>query len=63
MVTVEIWENSSGLWQGQVIDPVTGKPDFFVWTASSRGSLIAELRYRLPLTHITFVDTFRPTDP
>lgn len=59
----EIWSNVSGLWFGQLIDPITGDKHFMVFTATSRGSVIAEMRYRLPLTHLIFEDRIDPTDP
>lgn len=59
----EIWSNVSGLWFGQLIDPLTGHKDFRVFAASSRGSVIAEMRYRLPLTHLIFSDRTDPVDP
>lgn len=63
MVKAEIWENLAGLWQGRVIDPVTGRPDWFVWSAKSRGSLIANMQLGVPVTHLEFVDTICPPDP
>jgi hypothetical protein len=59
---VEIWETLLGDWQGHVIDPLSGRPDSFIWQARSRGTLIAEIRYRVPLSHIEFVDTVCPPD-
>jgi hypothetical protein len=63
MNRAQIWSNVSGLWFGQLMDPWTGARDALVFTAKSRGSVIAEMRYRLPLTHLIFEDRIEPTDP
>jgi hypothetical protein len=63
MIVAEIRENASGLWIGQVRDPVTGSLEHTVFQAWNRGTLIAEMKYRLPLSHLVFEDRFCPTDP
>jgi hypothetical protein len=63
MHRAEIWSNVSGIWFGCLVDPWTGKRDFMTFTASSRGSIIAEMRYRIPLTHLIFEDRIDPFDP
>jgi len=63
MVIAEIHENFLGLWIGQVRDPVTGQLEHTVFRAWSRGALIAEMKYRLPLSHLAFEDRYCPTDP
>lgn len=61
MSTVEIWETLDGQWCAQVIDPITG-PEWLVLTAKHRGSVIAQMRSRLPRTPLEFQDRFRPTN-
>lgn len=63
MSVAEIWSNASGLWFGRLVDPITGMPDFMIFTAMSRSSVIAKMRYGLPLTHMEFLDRLCPTDP
>ena len=63
MVEVQLWSNVSGLWNAQLIDPVTMQPEAFVFTARNRGSVIAEVSYRLPLTHLNFRDKMSVIDP
>lgn len=63
MNTAEIWTNISGLWFGRLVDPITGLRDTMIFIAMSRGGVIAEMRYRLPLSHLNFQDCFCPTDP
>jgi hypothetical protein len=59
MNTVEIWEALDGYWCARLVDPIIG-PDWWTLTARSRGSVIAEMRCRLPRTHLEFRDRFRP---
>jgi len=61
MCIVEVWEALDGEWRARLIDPITG-PDWWIMTARSRGSVIAEVRCRLPRTHLEFQDRFRPAD-
>jgi hypothetical protein len=63
MVKVQLWTNVSGLWNAQLIDPITEQPEALVFKATSRGAVIAEVSYRLPLTHLNFVDRLCVTDP
>ena len=59
MSKVEIWEAINGEWCARLVDPITG-PDWWILTAKSRGSVIAEMHCRLPRTHLEFQDRFRP---
>ena len=63
MLVAEIHENVSDIWVGQVRDTDTGELDGLVLLAYSRGSLIALMRYQLPVTHLAFEDRLCPTDP
>jgi hypothetical protein len=63
MIAAEIWGNVSGMWFGQLRDQSTGLPESQVFIATSRGSVIAEIRYWVPLTHLPFLDRVCPTDP
>lgn len=63
MLVAEIRGNISDMWIGQVRDSDTGELDGMVFSARSRGSLIALMRYYLPVTHLAFEDRFCPTDP
>lgn len=63
MLVAEIHTNVSGLWLGQVRDTETGELDGLIFKALSRGTLIALMRYRLPVSHLAFEDRFCPTDP
>lgn len=63
MLVAEIHGNVSNVWVGQVRDTDTGELDGLVFSAYSRGALIALMRYHLPVSHIAFEDRFCPTDP
>jgi hypothetical protein len=63
MNIAEIWSNVSGMWFGQFVDARTGIPGFLVFTAASRGGVIAEMRYRFPRATLEFKDRLCPTDP
>jgi hypothetical protein len=45
------------------VDARTGIPGFLVFTAASRGGVIAEMRYRFPRATLEFKDRLCPTDP
>lgn len=59
MRTVEIWESLDGEWHARLLDPVLG-PQSWELCARSRGSVIAEMRCRMPYARLTFLDRFRP---
>jgi hypothetical protein len=63
VVEVQVWTNASGIWSAQLIDPNTAAPETLVFTAMGHGAVIAEVRYRLPLTHLRFQDRFCVIDP
>ncbi|MEK7343392.1 MAG: hypothetical protein AABZ73_06170 [Pseudomonadota bacterium] len=56
----EIWEGHQR-WFGQLVDEGSGRRDGMIFTATSRGSVIAEIRIWVPLTHLKFEDRLDPT--
>jgi hypothetical protein len=63
VVEFEIWENVSGLWHAQMINPASGLSDGILFRAESRGQVIALVLYRVPLSHMCFSDRLNPVDP
>jgi hypothetical protein len=59
-MVAEIWEGHS-TWFGQMVDEYDGWRDRTIFVASSRGSVIAQITVRVPLSHLVFRDRLNPT--
>ncbi|ATI82268.1 hypothetical protein A6768_21240 [Sphingobium yanoikuyae] len=59
-MVAEIWEGHT-CWFGQLVDEDSGKRDGTIFTAISRGSVIAQISIWVPLTHLKFEDRMDPT--
>jgi len=63
MIVAMLHENHAGVCTGKLFDSLTNSFLFETWQANSRGQLIAEMRPRLPLSHLVFQDYFDGKDP
>lgn len=56
----EVWEGYDG-WFAQVVDEQTGIPDGTMFRAKNRGTVIAQIKMWVPLSHLPIRDCFNPT--